>query len=300
MKVKCLGIVAICLVRAAAADVEYQTTSLPLPAGATGMSPSAVNQEHQIGLNVAFPACDGGTSTFTLPYLWSGGLMTALPMGNGFVSGSVLGLNDSGNAVGFVTDPAGGNFPALWAGGALTLLDHGGMPEGVAASINSQGQVAGAISTHGGMNYASHAALWNGTALVDLSNYATTQASAVSLNNNGQVLVSANSGNSTFFIHQQGMDRALGPSITAATAINDLGQVVVGDSNNVNYLWQDGRLTALPSTAGDLFDVPWAMNDAGDVVGYAETGDFQNRAILLGAPPKVQPKWQSSRSNEVD
>jgi MYXO-CTERM domain-containing protein len=285
-----IGVLALAVVPAAGAlaAVQYQATVLPVPAGSMGVSPSVINQEHDIGLNAAFPipdAAPGAASSYTLPYLLSNGTLTALPIGNGNVSGSILGLNDAGNAVGFVTDASGENFPALWAGGALILLDHGTMAEGEAFAINNLGQIAGAITTHSAPNFTSDAALWNGTALTDLGEFGGTQAFAKGINNNGQVLVLADGAPSGVVIHDAISDRTVGAPAVGATAINDAGQVLVGDDDNVNYIWQSGTFKALPATTGNRFDVPWAMNNLGDAVGYTLTTDGTMKAIL----------WQSGQ-----
>jgi probable HAF family extracellular repeat protein len=89
-----------------------------------------------------------------------------------------------------------------------------------------------------------------------------------------------------------------GDSTSAATAINDSGQVVgiSGDCDQAvgrysarhAVLWdRNGKLTEIPNLGGTTWHTPMDINERGDVVGFSnpnepgdETGDFISRAFL--------------------
>lgn len=86
-----------------------------------------------------------------------------------------------------------------------------------------------------------------------------------------------------------------GDTVSAATAINDRGQVVgisgfcdqaVGRFSAVHAVrWEHGRVLPLGSLGGVAWNTPMAINSAGDVAGFGNTaaadgGDFQPHAFL--------------------
>lgn len=86
-----------------------------------------------------------------------------------------------------------------------------------------------------------------------------------------------------------------GDTVSAATAINDRGQVVgisgICDQAAGRYsaihavLWEDGRATSLGTLGGVAWNTPMALNDRGDVVGFSNVsaddgGDFNAEAFL--------------------
>jgi probable HAF family extracellular repeat protein len=88
-----------------------------------------------------------------------------------------------------------------------------------------------------------------------------------------------------------------GDSTSAATAINERGQVVgisgecdqaVGRFSARNaVLWENGRVTKLPNLGGTSWHTPMAINERGDVVGFSnpkdprdDRGEFIARAFL--------------------
>lgn len=92
-----------------------------------------------------------------------------------------------------------------------------------------------------------------------------------------------------------------GDSDGAATAINDRGDIVgisgicdqaVGrDTAKHMVLWKDGRAIDLGNIGGDIWNTPMAINQLGDVVGFANTlpgGGFNVHAFYRdhrGGPP---------------
>jgi probable HAF family extracellular repeat protein len=86
-----------------------------------------------------------------------------------------------------------------------------------------------------------------------------------------------------------------GDTVTAATAINDLGQVVgisgicdqaAGRFSAIhNVLWEDGKPIDIGDLGGVAWNTPMALNERGDVVGFANAsaadgGNLNPRAFL--------------------
>src|SRR5690606_16432182 len=84
-----------------------------------------------------------------------------------------------------------------------------------------------------------------------------------------------------------------GDSASAATAINDRGQVVgiSGDCANAvggfsarhAVLWEGGQVTEIGDLGGDAWNTPMAINSSGPVVGFAnqtEGGAFNGEAFI--------------------
>ncbi|MGQ0639547.1 MAG: hypothetical protein ACT4P6_02065 [Gemmatimonadaceae bacterium] len=86
-----------------------------------------------------------------------------------------------------------------------------------------------------------------------------------------------------------------GDSTSAATAINERGQVVgisgrcdvaVGRFSALSsVMWEDGKPTEIPNLGGDAWHTPMAINNRGDVVGFSnppgdKDGSFQAHAFL--------------------
>ncbi|MGH8175981.1 MAG: DUF3466 family protein, partial [Steroidobacter sp.] len=93
-------------------------------------------------------------------------------------------------------------------------------------------------------------------------------------------------------------------STTAATAINDRGQVVgisgicdqaVGRLSAIRMvLWERGVPTVIPAFGGVAWNTPMAINQRGDVVGFANASaadaeDFNPRAFLWRKGKGIQP-----------
>jgi len=93
-------------------------------------------------------------------------------------------------------------------------------------------------------------------------------------------------------------------TVTAATAINDRGQVVgisgicdqaVGRFSAINaVLWENGIPTSIGSFGGVAWNTPMAINQRGDVVGFAnasvaDAGNFNPRAFLWSKGKGLQP-----------
>jgi probable HAF family extracellular repeat protein len=202
------------------------------------------------------------------PFLWQDGVMTALPtLGgeNGFANminhrGQVAGLAETA-----AKDPAAGcpvhRFaPVVWANGKIYALPTApGDSDGVAASINDNGEGAGASGTCAPFNPNSglfltenHALVWKNGKATDLGN----------LGPNG-----------------------LPGAGNHACAINNRGEAVghvTSKASTVAFLWsREKGLKGLGTLDGDLASFALGLNDEGQVVGQSIGPEFSTfRAFL--------------------
>ena len=191
--------------------------------------------------------------------------------------------NSTGQA--FVLPPLAGVDPFY---GALHTKAHG---------INSQGQLAGA-GKEGEPNFYTHAALWpnKDTKAIDLGflgqgnplNYSE----AYGVNDLSHVV-----GNSAIgsFIHgflwrsgqMSDLGALSGQVVSQASAINNTG-LIAGKSNIFPVVWEYDianpndapRIQQLPIPAGFFSATTTAVNDSGDVVGYAGSPNIDSHAVL--------------------
>src|SRR5260370_17025219 len=94
-----------------------------------------------------------------------------------------------------------------------------------------------------------------------------------------------------------------GDSTSAATAINDLGQVVGisgacgiavgGVSAAHSVLWQNGVPTEIPNLGGHTWNTPAAINNLGTVVGFSlpagQDGTRNFEPFLWTQPDRLHP-----------
>jgi len=185
----------------------------------------------------------------------------------------------------FVLPPLAGVDPQY---GALHTKAHG---------INSQGQLAGA-GKEGAPNFFTHAALWpnKDTKAIDLGflgqgnplNYSE----AYGVNDLRHVV--GNSAIGSFihgFLWRNGQMTDLGALsgqvVSEASAINNSG-LIVGKSNIFPVVWKYDirnpgrapRIRQLSIPAGFFSATPTAVNDSGDVVGYAGSPNIDSHATL--------------------
>ena len=191
--------------------------------------------------------------------------------------------NSTGEA--FVLPPLAGVDPFY---GALHAKAHG---------INSQGQLAGA-GNEGVPNFYTHAALWlnKDTEAMDLGflgqGVPLNYSEAYGVNDLSHVV--GNSAIGSFihgFLWRSGQMTDLGALngqvVSEARAINNTG-LIVGKSNIFPVVWEYDpenpgrapRIRQLPIPAGFFSGTPTAVNDAGDVVGYAGSPNIDSHAVL--------------------
>ena len=190
--------------------------------------------------------------------------------------------NPAGQA--FVLPPLSGVDPDY---GVLHTKAHG---------INSQGQLAGA-GKEGPPNFFTHASLWpnketNGIDLGFLGQGNPSYSEAYAVNDLSHVV-----GNSTIgslihgFLWRNGQLTDLGALsgqvASEARAINNTG-LIAGKSNIFPVVWEYDpanpgrapRIRQLPIPAGFFSATPTAVNDSGDVVGYAGSPNIDSHGVL--------------------
>jgi probable HAF family extracellular repeat protein len=199
------------------------------------------------------------------------------------------GLNDLEQVVGFAirTDMIEHGF--VWTRGRLR--DIGDLPGGAdrsgAADINNRHQVVGFSETAAGRE----AILWehgNLMSLGDLPGGATNSA-AGAINERGTI-VGAGSTARGFrpFVWRHGVMQQLRlpPELrqTAFAVANDINHsgLIVGHAEGIPLVWprhdKDALLLPIPPLEANA--VPFAVNDRGDIVGFAFTGDEDAGAVI--------------------
>jgi probable HAF family extracellular repeat protein len=211
-------------------------------------------------------------------FLWDGQKMIDLGA-LGPLSGkasTATGINDSGQLVGsWGSDPS---HAWQYANGTVTEL-----PEpGFATAAGSLGCTAAAINNNGqivGSCYASglsHAVLWHNGTVADLGTLGGEAAAATAVNNLGQVVgwAQTSAGVTDGFLWSNGTMTDLGPSFSPA-AINDNGAIVGGE-----YVYRGGTLqnlnTLIPAGTPYQITSATAINNTGQIVANA-----QGHALLL-------------------
>ena len=191
--------------------------------------------------------------------------------------------NSTGQA--FVLPPLAGVDPFY---GSLHTKAHG---------INNQGQLVGA-GKEGAPNFYTHAALWlnEDTEAIDLGflgqGIPLNYSEAYGVNDLSHVV-----GNSAIgslirgFLWRNGQMTDLGALsgqvVSQASAINNTG-LIAGKSNIFPVVWEYDianpndapRIQQLPIPAGFFSATTTAVNDSGDVVGYAGSPNIDSHAVL--------------------
>ncbi len=241
--------------------------------------------------------CGFGTGRQCLPFFWQNGVLTALSTLGGR-NGVATVINNRGQVVGAAqnttTDSTCSSFqsvrPVLWDAGGLVELDtFPGDEDGIALSINDNGQAAGAsgcwsVAFGPGLN---HALLWhNGTVTYLPSLGGEMNSVPLAINNQGQAVgVSDLAGDTAAHavLWQGGVANDLGAlpgdSYSEADGINEDGQVVGGSCGETTcsaYLWANGKMTDLnsliPADSSLFLYFAHAINSRGEIVGMAWTG----------------------------
>lgn len=237
----------------------------PLPTSGDGLSQGGgINNQ---GLVAGFTGMSDGTRQAAL---WQNGVITplgTLPGGSHSMvqwpginnSGVIVGISRTGDAAPYGEAwscsaflPGKGKIclPFIWDNGVMAALPTLGGPNGFAAGVNSRVEVVG----------------WAENTVFDGSC------------NTPQVLQFRG----VLWEPRKGIKQELlplaGDQTSAATAINDQGQVVgisgecdvaVGRKSAKHaVLWQNGTVEKLPDLGGDFWHTPMAVNSRGDVVGF--------------------------------
>jgi len=256
-------LVAVCGVHAAAAAPAavaspYTIVDLGALAGGTS-SASAIN-------NAGAVAGSSTLDTFHQDAVkWSAaGAITDLGTLPGGVFAYASGINDSGQATG-ASDLSNGSFgyPVRWsAAGAIQRLgDTAPNRLGWGSAIDPSGRVAGGqrpADSEGnplGILYGI-----DGTP----TEFGPDLAVASGINGRGQVVGGPG------YIWQNGVVTHLA-GVDAAVAINNSG-VVAGTTGTHAVRWSAGTVTDLGTLDGITYNFAKAINDAGQIVGYADPG----------------------------
>jgi probable HAF family extracellular repeat protein len=257
------------------------------------------------------------SSFVCLPFAFQNGVMTKLPTLGG-PNGVAFAINNHSETVGWAEtinkdpNPACGVLqfqPVLWGKTSTTTLKtFPGDPDGVAASINENGQVVGATGTCGTFSIDSglylverHAMLWEAGAAINLGNLGGTGLNggnhACAINNRGQVVGHSDlTGDTTFHTFVWTWETGMkdigtlpGDFASSAISINDPG-VVVGVSldssfNPRAFVWENGAMTdlnaVLTSNPQKLYLLlASSINASGEIVGLAVTSDGNLHGFL--------------------
>jgi probable HAF family extracellular repeat protein len=218
------------------------------------------NHGHVAG---ASDRADGSTHAV----LWRGGRMIDLGTLGGDNSYATA-VNDSDEVVGFSATTPGGfiQHGFSWRNGVMTDLGviNGGYAH--AYDINNHGQIVGDSSVDG-MN--SVPVRWrHGTP----SPLTTGFGAASAINDRGQVTGYYFGGHGSFLWsggRVTNLGTLPGATFTQSYGINNHGQVV-GYTDFDAFVWQHGKMTALPRLAGGG-TAAYDINDRGQIVGYSAT-----------------------------
>ncbi len=243
--------------------LQYEITPLPTDGPGTSQGGGINNQ----GMVAGFTGTSNGTRQAAL---WSGGAITPLGTLPGGAHSQVQwpGINSSGTIVGISRtgedDPNGEDWSCsaflpgagkvclgfVWENGVMSPLPTLGGPNGFAAGVNAHGQVVGWAEN----------LVHDGTC------------------NTPQVLQFRG----VLWNPRHGTKQELlpypGNSTSAATAINERGQVVgisgecdvaVGRRSAARaVLWENGIPRDIGNLGGEFWHTPMAINDRGDIVGF--------------------------------
>jgi probable HAF family extracellular repeat protein len=250
-----------------------------------------------------------GGPLYTVEILGSLGAGAALPTG----------INNSGNAVGWITDSQGNVNPVQFLNGQATALGLGGQANainnngiavgtqfsggspgvtewaagqsaslgiaGYGTAINDAGQVAGGYIRPDGQL---HAFSWSGGVLVDLGTLGGSSSSAYGINATGETAgasITAGGRFHAFFSNGGTLQDlgTLGGANSYGMALNDAGQVAGNAQTGAGYmtafLWDGQQMKGL-GTLGGTQSYAYGINSAGDVVGYSWTSDGVTHGFL--------------------
>jgi probable HAF family extracellular repeat protein len=264
-----------------APPTRFRAVDLGLPE-ADGVAVTALNRRGQITAYTWTYSAETQTYTYRC-WLYDNGVLTNL----GSLGGQICvptALNDSGQVAGHATTPDGHEHPFIYSGGLMKdigLLTADADGVGFAYGINSSGAVVGQSGSPAEGN---HAFLYENGDLRAIDPSSPSSA-ALAINDAGQItgVRSLPDGTQTAYRYQNGIVEnisAPGPSI--GRLINAAGDVT-GEFNvppgRRAFLFTKGTVHDLGTFGGDS-SYPLAMNDSGQVAGYAFISETRYHAMI--------------------
>ncbi len=252
----------------------------------------AINARRQIAANSGTDAIPSSHA-----FVWQNRKRTALGALPGYKYSRAVGINGRGEIIGYCYTEVDRNGQPdewvgfVWANGKMTRLGTLGGAESEPIAINDRGQIVGDSATK---QNGYHAFLWQNRKLTDLGTLGGRSSHAVAINERGQVIGwsflkatdASGDGIRRAFLWQNGKMTDLGDlpggTQTWPVALNGLGQVVgtsdfepqdtePGGLISHAFLWQNGKMTDLGGLPGGGDYGPVAINERGQIVGYAYT-----------------------------
>jgi probable HAF family extracellular repeat protein len=197
-------------------------------------------------------------------------------------SGTALAVNNRDEVVGTANFHNESLHAFLWRNGHMTDLGTLGGRNSSASSINDRGEVVGSSQTTDG-SY--HSFLWRAGHLRDLGPLISRQ-----INNHGQILGAMPQSPSDLHagIWYKGRFTPIvidGQTNLDASAINNAGCVAGGafhqaKQRNEAFLWCSGRTTWLGVLRAGWYGMATAINDRGQILGWATSGNGEFRYVL--------------------
>ncbi|HEY7035206.1 MAG TPA: hypothetical protein VH482_27960 [Thermomicrobiales bacterium] len=248
--------------------------------------------------------------------VWMKGVSTPLKSlgGNNSVA---FAINDKNAIVGWSTTAESGDVAnrihaCLWSKDEATDLGSlgGNDGESFATDLNAAGQIVGGANPTPGsltpgvgivdvvtsVRAGTHAVLWDGDAITDLGTLGGDGSIATGISDGGQIVgtSSLKDGHNRAFLWEKDKLTNLGVlpeggDSSYAADINSAAQVVglvegYGDYGRVAFLWQNGTMidlnTLIPSDSGWALLGAWAINDAGQIVGFGQGPDGEQVFLL--------------------
>jgi probable HAF family extracellular repeat protein len=187
-------------------------------------------------------------------------------------SSEAFGINSSGQVVGYSEASSGSACSAfLYANGTMHNLGNAGWGNSYAFGINDSGQVVGTFRN--AANGYNQGFLYSNSTMTPIGPFSGGPDTwAFGINGSGQIVGYSVSSQTPAeaFLYSNGTVTALGAG-TAATAINDSGQVAGYTSAFVPFLYSNGTESNVPTPTLGTAN---AINDAGQVAGQDDAGAF--------------------------
>ena len=196
-------------------------------------------------------------------------------------SHAAIAINGHGDVVGYSDAPDGTRHAVLWRRGVLVDLGTGGGTRAVAMDVNVKGVVVGWIE----YDPTDHRAfVWqNGHMKLLALPESYTESYATAINDRGQIVGQILGDHTGIWgaLWEGGKAVVLGHF--SPYDINYSGQVV-GDDGSHAILWHRGQASALADLPGTTRSTASAINDRGQIVGYARVGGSRPVLWQNGVP----------------